>query len=182
MVRIKGNAEKNRLKKLIYLGFQISNPVLWYRPGPSCMTNIGARAEVPWEHYRHTLGPSGNQTWTAGLKAQRASHLTTGTAHLKMFLFIYKNCGVNWLGVTIQHISVLNISTSYGATITFVIHILCHKLHVIQIISKSHLLFLNLYTLSIKFYLALIFCSLLFLALVIFYSYLDEDRWSEFSF
>ena len=43
------------------------------------MSHMGARTEVPWERYRHTP-LSENQTWTAGMKAQRASHLTTGTA------------------------------------------------------------------------------------------------------
>ena len=35
------------VKNLIDLGFQISNPVIHYRPDPSCMSNMEARAEVP---------------------------------------------------------------------------------------------------------------------------------------
>ena len=54
------------------------------------MSHMGARAEVPWERYRHTLGSSGNQTWTAGLKVQRASHVTTGTALISAILSLQK--------------------------------------------------------------------------------------------
>ena len=50
------------------------------------MSYMEARAEVPWERYRHTLGwqvgPARNRTKTAALWTQCANHLTTSTCVL----------------------------------------------------------------------------------------------------
>ena len=68
----------------------IIDPVLSYRPDPSCISYMEACAEVPRERYHHTLGrqvgSTGNRTRFIGLWTQRANYLTTATCLIDGFV------------------------------------------------------------------------------------------------